>query len=131
MKIVLIDDDRDDGQLFKEVLAEIEPGIEFVHYEEPRQALEQLLNNLNNVPAIIFLDINMPIINGWQCLKEFKKYEHLKNIPVIVYTTSSQQREKDIATELGAAGFITKPDDYMRLREILKSVVGKAVSRDQ
>jgi CheY-like chemotaxis protein len=128
MKIVLIDDDRDDGQLLKEVLEEIDSGIEFIHHEEPKHGLEKLLNELNRTPNLIFLDINMPIINGWQCLKEFKKHDHLKNIPVIMYTTSSLQREKDIANDLGADGFITKPDDYLRLKEMLESVVKNAIS---
>lgn len=123
MKIVLIDDDRDDGQIFKEVLAEIDSGIEFIHYEDPRQGLDNLLNTPNGLPRMIFLDINMPIINGWQCLKEFKNDEHLKNTPVIIYTTSSQQREKDIARDLGASAFITKPDDYFELKKLLHSMV--------
>ena len=123
MKIVLIDDDRDDGQLFKEVLAEIDSRIEFIHHEEPRHGVERLLDESDKIPNMIFLDINMPIINGWQCLKEFKKHEHLRNIPVIVYSTSSQQKEKEIANDLGAAGFFTKPDDYIQLKRILESVV--------
>ena len=126
MKIVLIDDDRDDGQLFKEVLAEIDSEIEFIHYEDPRRGLEKLLNELTGLPRMIFLDINMPIVNGWHCLKEFKKQDHLKNTPVIIYTTSSQQREKDIANELGANDFITKPDDYIQLKKVLESMVKKS-----
>ena len=131
MKIVLIDDDRDDGQLFKEVLSEIDSSIEFIHHEESRKGLENLLNDVNTIPNLIFLDINLPIISGWQCLKEFKNHEQLRNVPVIMYTTSSQQKEKDIAHQLGAAGFITKPDDYFRLKQILESEVEKAVSREE
>jgi CheY-like chemotaxis protein len=122
-RILLIDDDRDDAELFKEALSEINSSISFEHYEDSRQGLQNLLEKHNNLPDVIFLDINMPIISGWQCLAEFKKAEHLKNIPVILFTTSSQPREKEIAKELGAAGFITKPNEYKMLKELLASVL--------
>lgn len=122
-QILLIDDDRDDAELFKEALSEINSFIHFEHYEDSKEGLQKLLDNPNNLPDIIFLDINMPVTSGWQCLAEFKKTKHLKEIPVIMFTTSSQPREKEIAKELGAADFITKPNEYRMLKELLSSVL--------
>src|SRR5512138_3169396 len=102
-QVLLIDDDRDDAELFKEALAEIDAAIYFEYYEDSKTGLKMLLDRHTNLPDLIFLDINMPIISGWQCLSEFKKAEHLKHIPVIMFTTSSQPREKEAAKELGAA----------------------------
>ena len=65
----------------------------------------------------------MPIISGWQFLAEFKKREHLKDIPVIMFTTSSQPKEREMAKQLGAAGFVTKPNEYKTLKELLTSVL--------
>jgi CheY-like chemotaxis protein len=122
-QILLIDDDRDDAELFKEALSEINSSIEFTHYEDSKEGLRNLLEKQNRLPDLIFLDINMPIISGWQCLAEFKKTDHLKDIPVIMFTTSSQPREREIAKELGATDFITKPNEYKMLKELLTSVL--------
>jgi len=122
-QVLLIDDDRDDADLFKEALFEINSTIVFQHYEDSKAGLKLLLEKQTELPDLIFLDINMPIVSGWQCLTEFKKADHLKHIPVIMFTTSSQTSEKEIADELGAEGFITKPSEYKALKELLSSVI--------
>lgn len=122
-RVLLIDDDRDDAELFKEALFEINSAIVFEHYEDSKAGLKLLLEKQTDLPDLIFLDINMPIVSGWQCLTEFKKTEHLKHIPVILFTTSSQTKEKEIADELGAEGFITKPNEYKALKELLSSLI--------
>jgi CheY-like chemotaxis protein len=122
-QVLLIDDDRDDADLFREALFEINSAIVFQHYEDSKAGLKLLLEKQTDLPDLIFLDINMPIVSGWQCLIEFKKAEHLKHIPVIMFTTSSQTREKEIADELGAEGFITKPNEYKALKELLSGVL--------
>jgi CheY-like chemotaxis protein len=122
-QVLLIDDDRDDADLFREALFEINSAIVFHHYEDSKAGLKLLLEKQTDLPDLIFLDINMPIVSGWQCLIEFKKAEHLKHIPVIMFTTSSQTREKEIADELGAEGFITKPNEYKALKELLSGVL--------
>ena len=122
-QVMLIDDDRDDAELFKEALSEINSSIVLVYHQDSRAALKQLQDSRSDLPELIFLDINMPVVSGWQCLTEFKNSEHLKDIAVIMFTTSSQPREKEIAKELGAQGFITKPSDYETLKKLLSSVI--------
>ena len=122
-QILLIDDDRDDAELFKEALSEIDASIAFEHCEDSKEGLKTLLHRRNGLPDMIFLDINMPIVSGWQCLTEFKKTEHLKTIPVIMFTTSSQPKEKQLAEELGANGFITKPSEFKSLKSLLASIL--------
>jgi CheY-like chemotaxis protein len=121
--VLLIDDDRDDAELFKEALSEVNPGIAFEYYDDSKTGLCTLLEKRTDLPDVIFLDINMPIVSGWECLSQFKKTEQLKQIRVIMFTTSSQDRERDIAKQLGADGFITKPSEYKALKELLSSVV--------
>src|SRR6476646_4076255 len=115
-QVLLMDDDRDDAELFKEALWEINSSIAFEHYDDSKTGLSVLLDKHTGLPDVIFLDINMPIVSGWQCLAEFKKTDHLRHIPVIMFTTSSQDRERQIAKELGADGFITKPSEYKALK---------------
>ena len=121
--VLLIDDDQDDSELFKEAIEELQPDISFHHIEDGKQAIQELINHRTLMPDLIFLDINLPRISGWECLKQFKEEQHLQTIPVIIYSTSSQLKEKETANQLGAAGFITKPDDYQVLKKMLQKIL--------
>src|SRR5678810_673334 len=92
-RVLLIDDDRDDADLFKEALFEINSAIVFEHYEDSKAGLKLLLEKHTDLPDLIFLDINMPIVSGWQCLTEFKKAEHLKHISLIHISEPTRQAE--------------------------------------
>lgn len=119
---LLADDDRDDAELFNEALSTISPSIKFLHVEDGHEVFQFLSASGNGKPDVIFLDLNMPAMSGWQCLAKLKNDIHLKDIPVIMYSTSSNPREKEIALELGAEGFVTKPTDFKVLTKILDAV---------
>ena len=120
---LLIDDDADDSELFREALEETDSSVSLQCAENGEEALS-LLKDIQK-PDIIFLDINMPRMNGWECLKRLKNNEEYKDIPVIMYSTSSYQREMDIANDFGAWSFFTKPHSYNELRKMLKNVLEK------
>ena len=122
-KFLLTDDDQDDRELFSEALASIDPDIVCLGAEHGRDALRLLTNQDSNKPDIIFLDINMPVMNGWELLNTLKKDDTCNNIPVIIYTTSSEDRDRKIARDLGALCFVTKPDDFNVVKDILKVVI--------
>ena len=124
---VLADDDIDDAELFSDALAEIDPAVDFIHIDDCRTLLKYLGNCENKKPDIIFLDINMPEMNGWECLVELKKHAENKEIPVIMYSTSSIRRDKEMAVELQALGFLTKPSDF---RVLVKTLTTIAQARD-
>ena len=119
------DDDADDLELVQDAFDRYSNNVKVVTAKDGVQALSYLqsLNEQAITPCLIILDINMPIVSGWECLSQFKSTEHLKEIRVIMFTTSSQERERDIAKQLGADGFITKPSEYKTLKELLSSVV--------
>ncbi|MEP7322238.1 MAG: response regulator [Saprospiraceae bacterium] len=119
---VLTDDDNDDAELFGEAIEMIEAPVDFYHAESCRGLLEYLEDEQNKKPDVIFLDINMPEISGWQCLTDLKNNVKLKDIPVIMYTTSSSSMDKKIAFDSGALGFLTKPTDFKLLIRILDSI---------
>jgi CheY-like chemotaxis protein len=119
---LLADDDRDDAELFSEALSTVNPSIKFHHVEDGQEVFQFLLTSKIEKPDVIFLDLNMPAMSGWQCLAKLKNDTALKNIPVIMYSTSSNPREKEIAIELGATGFVTKPTDFKVLTKILETI---------
>jgi len=121
---LLIDDDADDRDLFKEALSVVAPRI-ICHYAgDGEEAFEKLNNNEYDDPSLIFLDINLPGMSGWDTLTKIKRSEGLKHIPVVMYSTSSHRRENEIAIDLGAICLITKPNDFKRLKEILALIAG-------
>jgi len=119
----LIDDDRDDRELFSEALAAVDPSVVCLHAGDGEEALNKLDSMATDVPDIIFLDINLPAMTGWQCLDRLKSGEASKKIPVIMYSTSSHLRDKNIARNMGALCLITKPNDYKEIKSVLATVV--------
>src|ERR1700760_2117859 len=121
--IYLIDDDMDDVEIFREALEEVAPAIALHYANDGQEAVHTLTQQLLQLPDLIFLDISMPYISGLQCLDTFKKHAVLKDVPVIMYTTTSRTKEIEQAKELGAAGFITKPSDFKMLKKILAAII--------
>jgi DNA-binding NtrC family response regulator len=109
MSFLIVDDDADDRMLFIEAVREIDKTIECKIAGNGEQALKLLRNIEYPLPDFIFLDIRMPRLNGKKCLFEIKKDERLKNIPVIIYTTSKAVEESKELRAMGAFHFISKP----------------------
>lgn len=122
LTFLLADDDADDKTLFCEALAEIDSSIVCHTASDGKEALAILSEKQIEKPSIIFLDINMPVMDGWQCLGRIKQNNDHRDIPVIMYSTSSYQRDIELALESGAFCFFTKPSDYRELRNILRLI---------
>jgi CheY-like chemotaxis protein len=122
-KILLADDDGDDREFFSEALASLNSNIIFEGVADGKKAIDSIVDNNAVGPSIIFLDINMPIMTGWEVLKKLKSHSEYKSIPVIVYSTSSGEKEKMIAFDLGALCFVTKPDNIKTIRAMLEIVL--------
>lgn len=119
---LLVDDDPDDTFLFGEVLHDIDPSIVFLTAANGQEALD-MLKSTTSVPDLIFLDLNMPRMGGVECLSTLKADGALKDIPVIIYTTSSQSRDIEETIRKGAMCFITKPSNMKELTEILSVLI--------
>jgi len=120
-RILLIDDDKEDAEIFQLALEEVNPTVSF-YWSDGCEEVEHIIKRIPS-PDIIFLDINMPAISGWDCLTQIKKKTELRNARVIMYTTSSRPAEKEIAKNLGADDFITKPNNYQLLKTMLESIL--------
>lgn len=118
----MVDDDTDDTSIFQEVLQEVNPSIQFISAPDGQEALNTLKLNGESLPDIIFLDLNMPRMGGKETLVALKKDDRLRNIPVIMYTTSSQSKDIEETMLKGALCFITKPSNLKELKNILSQI---------
>jgi CheY-like chemotaxis protein len=114
MTILYADDDRDDRDLMTEALNEIDPSIS-VHMFNDGQELLSILRKNSELPDYIFLDINMPVMNGKECLIALKKDKRLREIPVVIYSTTIDNSEVSEFYLLGAYTFIRKPNNFADL----------------
>lgn len=105
-KILLVDDDPDDQELFCDIVNKISPGLACEIAENGARALTFLRERSS--PSIIFLDLNMPIMNGYEFLKEASASNLFSGIPVVVYTTSSGENDMMRVKKFGVKRFLTK-----------------------
>lgn len=117
----MVDDDEDDRLFFVEAIQEIAPSLTCSLAINGKKALQKL-ETLTELPDLIFLDINMPELNGFECLKELKKSDRYQAIPVIMLSTSVSQKDINYSMELGATMFYTKPSSYTRLCDLLRKL---------
>jgi len=106
--VLLVDDSEVDQNLFLMALEDIPHGVLFRIAGNGKEALD-LLRNAAILPDLIFMDINMPVMDGIDCLSEIIKDEKLKNVPVVIL--SSETTQAAVARKLGARAFIQKPLD--------------------
>lgn len=121
--LLLVDDDADDRKYFLEAVKEIDSTIEVFTARDGEQALTFLTHGTDHLPDYIFLDLRMPKVNGKQFLVRVKADERLKNIPVIIYTTSREVAESEALQQMGAVHFISKPSDPEEIYYVLSAVL--------
>jgi CheY-like chemotaxis protein len=122
LHVLLADDDRDDCDLFLEALQEIEQPTQFTSVHDGEQLMARLQQN-DTLPHILFLDLNMPRINGFECLEEIKADPRLANIPIIVFSTSFEAGIVNQLYNNGAMHYIRKPNDFVKLRTVITSAL--------
>jgi CheY-like chemotaxis protein len=125
MTILLIDDDEDDRKLFCEVTEEVDKTNTCITIGNGVEGLAYLKDEKNTLPDFIFLDLRMPGMSGRQCLTEIKQDLRLKPVPVIVYTTSRDEKESIALKNLGAAHFMSKPVSPDEVYYLVSFVLGE------
>lgn len=123
MTILLIDDDEDDQDIFKEAATLVMPDIRFLLAKDGHQALEVLEGCSANLPDHIFLDVNMPKMDGKEFLRIVKADPRFQKIPVVIYSTSKHKSELGEFFRMGASNYITKPSEFNLLVSYLRSVL--------
>jgi CheY-like chemotaxis protein len=117
---LFIDDDSDDQEIFRFAVHNLGLPVTFVPASDGVEALRILNEDKNFVPDLIFLDLNMPMMNGKECLSELRKIQRLSTVPIVIFTTSSNDNDLKETQKLGATDFITKQASL----EQLKSLIG-------
>ena len=126
--ILLVENDMEDQAIFMEAIGEIENASLIAITNNGRQALNRLNNHLR-LPDIIFMDIDMPVMNGLECLAEIIKTPELRHIPVVILSIDT--RQPDVVYKLGAKAVIKKTGDINMLREQLEHLINSGFAADR
>ena len=110
IQILLADDDSDDRYFFERALKKIQEPSELVTVEDGEILMTYLHANLKNLPHVLFLDQNMPKKNGMECLIEIKQDDHLRQLPVVMYSTSVNEEVADLLYRNYAHYYVLKSD---------------------
>ena len=119
LHILLADDDTDDCLFFEEAIAELIPSSNFTAVHNGEQLMLLLNNETIKLPNILFLDLNMPRKNGFECLAEIKQNEQLRGLPVVIFSTSFEEEVVNTLYDNGAHYFIRKPSEFVLFKNII------------
>jgi CheY-like chemotaxis protein len=119
LRVLLADDDIDDCLFFKEALDELPLSTHLAIVNDGDQLMKLLIKNTTRLPHVLFLDLNMPRKNGFECLTEIRLNDKLKALPTIIYSTSSEQGVIDRLYQNGAQHFIRKPFDFLQFKRVI------------
>jgi CheY-like chemotaxis protein len=121
--VLLADDDDDDREFFTEVVNEVAPRVKISTVKNGTALMEYINEPGVVLPDIIFLDLNMPCKGGKECLREIKRNDKYRHIPVIIYSTSSHIKDIENAYNDGADLYVTKPNTCNELKKIAKKIL--------
>ncbi len=119
LNVLLADDDMDDCLFFEQAISELAASTSFTTVHDGEQLMHLLNNETYQLPHILFLDLNMPRKNGFECLAEIKQNEKLKNLPIVIFSTSFEQEVVNLLYENGAHYFIRKPSEFALFKKII------------
>ncbi|MFC1652642.1 response regulator [Planctomycetota bacterium] len=120
--VLLVEDDSIDAMTVRRAFKDLKLNNKLSHCVNGEDAVAFLQDSANDEPCVILLDLNMPRMNGIEFLKVIKEDERLKRIPVIVLTTSNEERDVVESFKLSVAGYIVKPVDYKKFVEAIRTI---------
>lgn len=120
--VLLVEDDDVDAMTVKRALKDRQISNPLIHPRDGGEALRYLNDPANKKPGIIFLDLDMKGIDGFEFLQNIKSDDKLKKIPVVVLTVSRNADDVSRSFELGAAGYIVKPSDYKEFVKMIETI---------
>ena len=121
-RILWADDDYDDLQMMREILGEKNDDFEIVEVHNGKEALEYLKQERKNLPCLIILDINMPVLDGKETLSILKRTQEYKDIPIVVFTTSASELDKLYCKRYNTE-MVTKPPTFTTLGTALDKLL--------
>jgi CheY-like chemotaxis protein len=124
LKILLADDDEADRLLFKDAFTELKAEISIATVNDGMQLMDLLHNTeTEDLPQILFLDINMPQKTGIDCLIEIRADNRFKDLTIAIYSTSSSEKDMEETFLHGANVYIHKPNSFEKLKKVLEKSI--------
>jgi CheY-like chemotaxis protein len=120
---MLIDDDTDDQEVFAHALQHLNLPVDFVTANDGVHAIEKIKSDTTLTPYFIFIDVNMPRMNGIECLIEIKKISHVKNVPVYLYSTYASPETIKEGKKRGAVDVLVKAGSMKELEQTLAKIL--------
>lgn len=130
IQLLLADDDSDDRYFFKRALKKLTFECELSEVVDGEQLMNSLNDTAHNLPEVVFLDINLPRMNGAECLLAIKQDPLLQHLPVVMYSTSLHQKEVDWFYNHGAHYYICKKESEAALVNVLQQCLSLLVASD-
>ena len=121
-RIVLTDDDHDDCEIFKSAIESVTNKITLDIFHRGADLLEYL-GNAEEYPHLIFLDLNMPVMHGFEVLEAIRRDPRHANLSIAIYSTSRYNKDVEEALAKGANIYLPKPNDYTELQQVLTKVL--------
>lgn len=128
INILLVEDDQDDRILFQDALNELQVPSSLSFANNGKEAIEQLTNQTNK-PDILFLDLNMPLKSGKECLMDIRKNKQLPCVPVIIFSTCYDKEAAVSLYENGATRYIKKPTNFSNLKKVINKTLDMLVQQ--
>ena len=122
INILLADDDIDDCLFFKDAIEELELSVQLTTVHDGEELMHHL-SSTANLPYAVFLDLNMPRKSGFECLTKIKSHPTLKNIRVVIFSTSYDREKANLVYNEGAHYYICKPSDFEELKIVLHRAI--------
>jgi CheY-like chemotaxis protein len=135
LTILLADDDKDDRFFFEKALKELPIITKLITVNDGEELMDYLTTNAKHLPDVVFLDLSMPRKTGYECLIEIKEDEKLKDLPVIMFSTSFTHGidlEQSLMTTLykmGAQDYIRKPSGFKELKQVIDETLTKFIEQ--
>lgn len=123
LKILVVDDDQVDVMSIQRALKKNHASVPVINASNGLEALAALRQANLEGPVLVLLDINMPVMNGIEFLKELRADEMLNKLPVVVLTTSDEKSDITKAYDFNAAGYIVKPLEFRELETVVEQIV--------
>jgi CheY-like chemotaxis protein len=123
LHILLADDDIDDCNFFKNALNELPISTQLTIVNDGDKLMQLLTNETTELPHVLFLDINMPRKNGFECLSEIKASKKLNSLPVVMFSTSYSPDKINMLFKIGAHVYIHKPSDFKQLVQVINHAI--------
>ena len=123
--IYLVDDDADDREFFEEALKELSIPTQLTTAQDGVELMAALEEAVIGPPPphVIFLDLNMPRKNGFECLQEIREHPKLKNIPIVIFSTTANEITIQKTYSLGASCYVRKPHSHQLLKKAIETVL--------